>query len=88
LRAVIGGNFGHADDGVGIFSVYVKNGNGLPLSQIGGEARGVELNGRRGEAEQIVHDDVNCAADGVGGKIAHIECFRPDSLTRKGGVAM
>src|SRR5437879_9454641 len=49
LRSVIGGHFAHADDGVGILSVYVENGNGLPFSQIGRKARGVQLNRWRGE---------------------------------------
>ena len=44
--------------------------------------------GRRGEAEQIIDDDVNRAADGVGGKIVEVERFRPNSLTCEGGVAM
>src|SRR2546427_3050095 len=88
LRAIIGGNFTYADDRIGILAVYVKNGNGLPLRQIGGEARGVEFHGRRGEAEQIVYDDVNRAADGISGKSIQIERFRPDALTRKGGVAV
>ena len=43
LRSVIGGNFAHADDGIGIFSIHVENGDGLTLGQIGGEARGVEF---------------------------------------------
>ena len=42
----------------------------------------------RGEANQIVHDDVDCAADGVGVNIGEIERFRPDSLASECRVAV
>ena len=37
LCAIIGGNFPHADNGIGVLSIDVKNRNGLPLRQIRGE---------------------------------------------------
>ncbi len=48
----------------------------------------MQLRRARGEANQIVHDDVDCAADGVGVNIGEIERFRPDSLAGKCRVAV
>src|SRR5216684_4543488 len=88
LRAIFGGEFSDAHDGVGIFAIHVKDGNGLALGEVGGEARGVLLLGPRGEADQVVHDDVNGAADSVGLEVSEIKRFRPDALAGKGGVAV
>ena len=56
--AVLGGDGGDADGGVGIFAVDVEDGDGQALGEVGGEARGVGLFGVGGEAEEVVGDDV------------------------------
>ena len=59
---------GDAHDGVGIFGVDVEDGNRQALGDVGGEAGGVRLLGIGGEAEEIVDDDVDGAADVVAGE--------------------
>src|SRR5216684_2505778 len=88
LRAIFGRELSDAHDGVRIFAIHVKDGNGLALGEVGSEAGGMLLLGPRGEADQVVHDDVNRAADGIGLKVSEIERFRPDALAGKGGVAV
>ena len=41
-----------------------------------------------GEAEEIVDDDVNGAADGVAGKVGVVHGFGEDALAGEGGVAV
>src|SRR5438045_943178 len=43
LRAVFRGHSPGAHDGIGIFAVHVENGHGLPLGDVGSEARGMLL---------------------------------------------
>src|SRR2546429_4288503 len=43
---------------------------------------------RRGEADEVVHDDVDRAAHGVSPQVGEIERFRPDALAGESGVAM
>ena len=86
--AIVRGDLPDANDGVWIFGVHVENRNGLALGDIGGESRGVLLHRPRGEADQIVDDDVNRAADGVGLEVGEIQRFRQNSLARKRGVAV
>ena len=86
--AVLGGDGGDADDGVGVFGVDVEDGNGQALGDVGGEARGVGLFGLGGEAEEVVDDDVDGAADGVAVDAGEIEGFGPDALAGEGGVAV
>ena len=50
-RAIFRGEFSDAHNGVGVFSVDVKNGHGLALGDIGSEARRMLLHGARGEAD-------------------------------------
>src|SRR5208282_5210858 len=69
LVAVFDGHTGDADDGVDVFAVDVKDGDGLAARDAGREARGVLFGIAGGEAEKIVHDHVNCSADGVAGKV-------------------
>jgi len=42
----------------------------------------------RGEADEVVHDDVDRAAHGVSPQVGEIERFRPDALAGESGVAM
>ncbi len=51
LRAIAGGNFTDPHNGARILSIDVKDGDRLPLRQIGGETRGVQFTGRRSEAD-------------------------------------
>src|SRR2546429_5268111 len=43
---------------------------------------------RRGEADEVFHDDVDRAAHGVSPQVGEIERFRPDALAGESGVAM
>jgi len=82
-RTVLRGKFSDAHDGVRVFGVDVEDRHGLAFGDIGGEARRMLLRGVCRKADQVVHDDVNCAADGVGLQIREIQRFRPDALARK-----
>ena len=52
--AVLGGDAGDADDGIGIFGVDVEDGYRKALGDVGRKARGVGLGGDGGEAEEVV----------------------------------
>src|SRR5438046_1311581 len=86
--AVFRGDFAYAHDGIRVFPVQVKNGHGLTLGDVRSKARGMFLARRRGEADQIVHDDVNCPADRVRAQISQVQGFRPDALPGESGVTM
>ena len=88
IRAIFGGEAADAHDGVGIFRVDVEDGNALAARDAGSEARGMLLRGARGEADEIVDDDVNGAADGISRKVGEIQRFRQNALAGKGGVAV
>ncbi len=79
---------GDADGGVGIFAVDVEDGDGQTLGDVGGEARGVGLFGVRGEAEEVVGDDVHGAADVVAGERGEVEGLGGDALAGEGCVAV
>ena len=49
LGAIFGGDGANMHDGIGIFGVYVKDGNGLAFGDVGGKARRVFLRRARGE---------------------------------------
>ena len=86
--AVLGGDGGDADDGVGVFGVDVEDRDRQALGEVGGEARGVGLFRVGGEAEEIVDDDVDRAADVVAVECGEVEGFRPDALAGEGRVAV
>ena len=88
FRAILRGDLSDAHDRVGIFRVDVKNGNGLALGDVRSKARRMLLHRARGEADEIVDDDMNRAADGVGLQVGQIQGFRPDALPRERGVTV
>ena len=88
LVAVFDGQAGDADYGVHIFAVDVEDGNRLAARDAGGEARGVFFGVAGGEAEQIVDDDMNRAADGVAGQVGVVHGFGEDALSGERGVAV
>src|SRR5271165_950384 len=65
FSAIFGGQAADTNNSVGVLGIYVKNRDALAFGEIRGEARGVLLRGTRGEANQVVNDDVNGAADGI-----------------------
>ncbi len=86
--AVLGGEAGDADDGIDVFAVDVKDGNGLAARDAGGEARGMFFGIAGGKAEKIVNDDVNGAADGVSGEVGVVHGLGEDALSGERGVAV
>ena len=86
--AIFRGKLSDAHDSVRVLSVHVEDRHGLALGEIGCEARGVFLRGAGGEADQIVHDDVNRATDGIGLQVREIHRFRKNALAREGRVAV
>ncbi len=87
-RTIFRGKFSDAHDRVRVFGVDVEDRHGLAFGDIGGEARRMLLRGLCGKADQVVHDDVNGAAHGVGLQIREIQRFRPDTLARERPVAV
>jgi hypothetical protein len=77
-----------ADDCVGVLGIDVEDGNWEALGDVGGEARGVGLLGNRGEAEQVIDDDVDGAADLEAGERSEDQAFGQDSLAGEGGVSV
>ena len=73
---------------LGIFGVDVEDWNGQALGEVAGKASAGVVAGIGGEAEQVVDDDVDGAADIVGLQVAHVERLGPDALPGKGGVAV
>src|SRR5262249_51754857 len=67
--AIVGSDLCHSNHGVYVFRIHVKNGDGLTLGQIGSEARRLVFAGHGGETDQIVGNDMKCAADRVSWKI-------------------
>ena len=86
--AVFGGEAAYAHDGIGIFTIDVKDGHALAAGNAGSVTRRVFLRGARGEADQIVDNDVECAADGISREIGEIQRFRPNALPSEGGIAV
>src|SRR6202453_1394270 len=86
--AVLDGQSGNTNRGLGILSIYMKDGNGQPSADIGGEARRVALLGVRGKANQIVDDDLDGAAHGKAGHGPETQCFCPDAWAGKGRISM
>src|ERR1700683_4649096 len=86
--AVIGGDAPDADHRVRIFRIHVKDRNRLALGQIGRKARRVRFRRHGGEADQIIHDDVDRAADGEAFDAGVIQSFGPDALAGEGRVAV
>ena len=86
--AIFRGQTAHADHGIGIFRVDVENRHALAARDARSEMRRVFLRRTRGEADQVVDDDVDRAADGVCGKVGKVQRFRPDALAGKGRIAV
>src|SRR6516164_998085 len=86
--AVFGGEAADADDGVGIRGIDVENRYALAARNARGVAGGVLLRRARGEANQIVDNDVDGATHRIGSQVTEIEGFRPDTLAGKGGIAV
>ena len=78
----------HANDGVHIFRIHVKDGNRLSAGKVGGEALGVFLAVVGGESHQVVDDDVDGAARCVAGQVGKVHGFGENALTCEGCIAM
>src|ERR1700704_547268 len=88
LSTVVGGQLAYAHDGVRVFAVDVKDRNILALGDVRSEPRRLFLLWPGSKANQIVDDDVDCSANGVGLQICQIERLCPDALACEGSVAV
>ena len=86
--AIFGSEAANAHGGIGIFGVDVEDGNTLAASDAGSVARRVLLRRARGESDQVVDDDVDGAADGIGREVSEIQRFRPNALAGECRVAV
>ena len=78
----------HAHHRLGIFAVDVEDGDRLPLRQVGGKARRVQLRRTGGEADQVVGEDVDRSADRKAFDASEVERLSRDALAGKSGVAV
>ncbi len=88
FRAKLRGDLADAHHRVRVFRVDVKDGYGLAFGNVRSEARRVLLDRKGREPDQIIHDDVNCSADGVSLQVSQIQRLRPDALPGKRRVSM
>ncbi len=86
--AVLGGKAANAHDGIRILGVDMEDGDALAARDAGSIAGRMLLDGTRGEADQIVDDDVDAAADRIGLEIGEIQRFRPNTLAGECRVAV
>src|SRR6266702_3174377 len=86
--AILRREFADAHHSVRVFRVNVEDRNGLALGHVRGEARRMLLLRARGESDEVIHDDVNRAANRVGRQVREVERFRPDALSSESGIAM
>src|SRR6202008_3514238 len=86
--AIFGGEPTDAHHGIGVLRVDVEDGGALTPRDAGGIAARVFLRRTSGKADEVVDDDVDAAADGIGREIGEVQRFCPDALSGEGGVAV
>src|SRR4030095_1943642 len=86
--ALLEGDAADAYNGVDVLGVDVEDGNRLAAGEVGGEALGVLVAIVRGEADEVVDDDVDRATDGVAGKVGEVHGLGEDALSGESGVAV
>ena len=88
LVAVIERHLAHAHHRVWILRVHVENRDGQALGQIGGVTRrpAVLRSGRK--ADQVVHDNVNRAADRKALNARHVQHFGTNALARERRISV
>src|SRR5215472_2469357 len=88
LVAVLEREASHADNGIDVLGVHVKNWDALPTRQLCREARGMELLINRRESDQVVDDDVQSSAHAVGRNIGKVQGFGKHALAGKCAIAV
>ena len=88
-RLAVGeGQAGHAHDRLGVVAVDVEDRGLDHLRHVGGVLRGPSGGRRRGEAELVVDDHVDRAADPVALDVGQVEGLGDHALAGEGGVAV
>ena len=86
--AVVDRHRRHLGHRLEVLAVDVEDGDRQPPRDVGGEARGVQVPGLGGEADQVVDDDVDRAADVEAGEVGQVERLGERPLAGEGGVAV
>ena len=86
--AILRGQRGDAQHGVGVFGIHMKDGDGQAFGDIGRKARRVDFVMGRGKANQIVHNDVDRSANGESFNVGEVHRLGQYALPGKGRVAM
>ena len=86
--SILGGQFAHPDHGFGVVAVDVEDGAAVRLGQVGSVVAGPAGIRGGGEADLVVHHNVDCAADGVAAQLRQVNGFRHDSQSCECGIAM
>ena len=71
-----------------IVAVHVEDRHLDHLRDVGGVHRGARVFRQGGEADLIVHHDVDRAAGAVAGELRHVQRLRHDSLPGESGIAV
>ncbi len=85
---VVEGEAGDADAGLGIVAVHVEDRRLHHLGDVGAVLRAARRLGRGGEAELVVDDQVDGAADAVALDHPELQRLGHDALAGEGGVAV
>ena len=88
LLAKLQRDLGDFDDGEGIFAVHMENGGVNHLGDVSAVACGTGVRWERGEADLVVHNEMDCAAGAVALELRHVECLRNDALSDESGIAV
>src|ERR1039457_2796048 len=81
----------HAADAyhrIGILAVDMEDRNWQPLGKVGGEAAGIGIARVGGEANEIVDDDMNRAADHVTPQVGEVQGLGHNTLSCESGVSV
>ncbi|GBD41382.1 hypothetical protein HRbin39_00763 [bacterium HR39] len=88
LPAVLGGELGHLHHRHRIVAVDVEHRRLDAPRHVGGIGRAAGVGRARGEADLVVDDDVDGAADPIAPQLGHLEALVHHALADEGGIAV
>ncbi len=86
--AKLDGDLGHMHHGLGVVAVHVEDRGIDHLGHVGGVRRGTGKAGRGGEADLIIDNEVQRAADAVPAQARQAEAFGDHALSGEGRIAV
>ena len=86
--AVLEGEPRHVDHGLGVVGVHVEGGSVDHLGHVGAVGRAARVLGQRGEADLVVHHDMDRPSGVVPGEAGEVQGLRHDPLPGERRVAV